>query len=115
VRRVALVALAGVALALARVVGASATTTRTVKVGDDYYGPTKLTVNRGTVIRWTWLSDNTDSHDVKLTSAPTGVRKFKSASAATDYTFRRTLKAAGTYRFVCTLHQDMTMRVVVRR
>jgi plastocyanin len=115
VRRGATVVLAAVALALALVVGASATTTRTVKVGDDYYGPTKLTVNRGTVIRWTWLSDNTDSHDVKLTSAPSGVKKFKSASAATDYTFKRTLKAAGTYRFVCTLHQDMTMRVVVRR
>ena len=114
-RRGATVALAAVALVLALVVGASATTTRTVKVGDDYYGPTKLTVNRGTVVRWTWLSDNADSHDVKLTSAPKGVTKFKSASAATDYTFKRTLKAAGTYKFVCTLHQDMTMRIVVRR
>jgi plastocyanin len=115
VRRPVTLALAAVVLALALAVSASAGATRTVKVGDDYYGPAKTTVNRGTTIRWTWLSDNADSHDVKLSSAPKGVKKFHSASAATDYTFRRTLKVAGTYKFVCTLHQDMTMRVVVRR
>ena len=113
-RRVAIGVALAAALALALVVGASAGTTRTVQVGDDYYGPTKITVTRGTTIRWTWLTDNTDSHDVKLSSAPKGVKKFHSESAATDYTFKRTLKVPGTYKFVCTLHQDMAMRIVVR-
>ena len=87
---------------------------KTIKVGDDYYGPARVTVKRGTTVRWTWLADNADSHDVKLTKAPKGVRKFHSASAATDYTYSRKLTTPGTYRIVCSLHQDMTMTIVVK-
>jgi plastocyanin len=101
----------------AAVVAAAALTgtpTKTVKVGDDYYGPAKLTVKRGTTVRWRWLADNADSHDVKLAKAPKGVKRFRSASAATDYTYSRKLTTPGTYRFVCSLHQDMTMTVTVK-
>jgi plastocyanin len=88
--------------------------TKKVQVGDDYYGPTKLTVKKNTTIKWLWIEDNTNSHDVKLSSGPKGVKKFHSESAASDYTFSEKLKAAGTYKIVCTLHQDMTMKIVVK-
>jgi plastocyanin len=90
------------------------TPTKTIKVGDDYYGPAKVTVKRGTTVKWTWLADNADSHDVKLTRAPKGVKRFHSASAASDYTYSRKLTVPGTYRILCTLHQDMTMTITVR-
>ena len=105
-------ALAAAACAFpAAALGAAA---KRVQVGDDYYGPTKVTVKRGTTVKWVWLADNANSHDVKLVKAPKGVKRFHSASAATDYTFTRTLTKRGTYRFLCTLHQGMRMTIRVR-
>jgi plastocyanin len=112
VRRYAAAALAAAACAFpAAALGAAA---KRIQVGDDYYGPTKVTVKRGTTVKWVWLADNTNSHDVKLAKAPRGVKRFHSAKAATDYTFSRKLTKPGTYKIVCTLHQDMTMTIRVR-
>ena len=113
-RRLAAAALVAAACLVVPAAAASGSSVKRVKVGDDYYGPTHVTVKPGTKIKWVWLSDNGDSHDVKLTKAPHGVKKFHSASAATDYTFSRTLTKRGTYKLVCTLHQDMTMTIKVR-
>ena len=93
---------------------ASGSTVKRVKVGDDYYGPARLTVKPGTKVRWVWLAENGNSHDVKLVRAPHGVKRFHSASAATDYSFSRKLTKRGSYKIVCTLHQDMTMSIRVR-
>jgi plastocyanin len=92
----------------------AASPAKKVKVGDDYYGPTRLTVKHGTTVKWLWLADNGNSHDVKLKSGPKGVKKFHSASAATDYSYSRKLTVRGTYKIVCTLHQDMTMTIKVK-
>ena len=112
-RRLVAAALAAAAC-LAGAAAASGSPVKRVKVGDDYYGPTHLTVKQGTKVRWVWLADNGDSHDVKLVKAPRGVKKFHSASAATDYTFTRKLARKGTYKILCTLHQDMKMTIRVR-
>jgi plastocyanin len=112
VRRHAAAALVAAACAFPAV--ALGATTKRIQVGDDYYGPTKVTVKRGTTVKWVWLADNTNSHDVKLVKAPKGVKRFHSASAATDFTFSRKLTRPGTYRIVCTLHQTMTMTIRVR-
>jgi len=112
-RRILAAALVAAACLIGTTVAFGASTKR-VSVGDDYFGPTHVTVKAGTKIRWVWLADNWDSHDVKLVKAPRGVRRFHSASAATDYTFTRTLTKRGTYRFLCTLHQGMRMTIRVR-
>ena len=112
-RRYAAAALAAAACAFPAVASA-ASASKKIEVGDDYYGPTKVTVSKGTTVKWVWLEDNTNSHDVKLVKAPAGVKRFHSAKAATDYTFSRKLTKPGTYKIVCTLHQDMTMTIVVR-
>jgi plastocyanin len=90
---------------------------KTVKVYDNYYGPAKLTVNYGSTIRWVWTQDTSDIHDVKLVSAPKGVRRFQSEAGGAGYVFKRTLRAAGTYRLLCTFHEadGMKMTVVVRK
>jgi plastocyanin len=89
---------------------------RTVKVGDYFLTPTRFTVNRGSRITWKWLAENIDLHDVALVRAPAGVRKWKSDLAATDFTYRRTLRVPGRYRVICTLHPDtMVQRITVRQ
>jgi plastocyanin len=110
VRRLIAAALVAAAFPAAAL-GAS---TKKVQVGDDYYGPAKVTVKKGTKVKWTWLADNTDSHDVKLGQRPKGVKRFKSASAASDYSFSHKFTKKGTYKIVCTLHHTMRMTVVVK-
>jgi plastocyanin len=117
VRRRRLVAATVVALALA-LAGASAASgprPRTVRVGDDYYSPTKLTVKKGTKIHWVWNADNADSHDVRLKRGPKGVKKFHSELAASDYSYSKKLTVPGTYKIYCSLHNEMRETIVVRR
>ena len=92
-------------------------TTRTVNVYDDYFSPKKLTVAKGSTIRWLWPDDDAEIHDVKLKSAPKGVKKFTSDPGAADFVFKRKVTVPGTYRFICTFHvsDGMAMTVVVRR
>lgn len=89
--------------------------TRTVTIGDNFYAPAKMTVKPGTTVRWRWPEDTGDSHDVKLRSAPKGVRKFHSEEAGSAYSFKRKLKAVGTYKIVCTLHDEMRQTIRVKR
>ena len=91
---------------------------RTVKVLDNFFQPKTLTVARETTIVWRWPTDSaSDVHDVKLTSAPKGVRKFQSEAGSIGYVFKRKLSKPGRYRFLCTFHEedDMRMTVTVRR
>ena len=103
------------ALALAGASAASAPKPRTVKVGDDYYSPVKLTVKKGTKIKWRWLAGNADTHDVRLKSGPKGVKKFHSELAASDYSYSKKLTVPGTYRIYCSLHREMKETIVVKR
>ena len=76
---------------------------KTVKVGDNYYTPKKLTVSKGTTVTWKWpgFDEAGDVHDVKLKAAPKG--------------FKRKLSVSGTYKLVCTLHEEMTQTIKVRK
>jgi plastocyanin len=94
---------------------AKAAKTKTVKVGDDYYSPVKFTVKKGTKVKWSWLMDNTDTHDVRLKSGPHGVKKFKSGLAASDYSFSKKLTVPGTYKIYCSLHKEMKETIIVKR
>jgi plastocyanin len=87
---------------------------KTVKIGDNFFSPKKLTVAAGTTVTWKWNSDNADSHDVKLNKAPKGVKKFHSDIAATDYSYKKKLSKKGTYSLLCTLHEDMTQKITVK-
>jgi plastocyanin len=111
------VLVAGVALLGAAPADAGHTRKKTVQIGDNYFLPQKLTVKPKTTIVWKWpgVDASGQVHDVKLRKGPRGVKKFQSDPAATDYTFRRKLTKLGTYRFVCTYHEDMTMTIKVRK
>jgi plastocyanin len=115
-RRLGVVSVVGaLALAVAGASAASGPKPRTVKVGDDYYSPVKLTVKRGTKIKWTWLAGNADTHDVRLGSRPKGVKKFHSELAASDYSYSKKLTVPGTYKIYCSLHKEMRETIVVKK
>ena len=87
---------------------------KTVTVGDDYYAPLKMTVKPGTIVTWKWLPVNGNTHDVKLKKGPKKVKKFKSAPAAADFTYKRTLKVKGKYSIICTFHENMVQTIQVK-
>ena len=107
--------LAGIALISA--VPAQGAATKTVTLGDNYYMPHALKVKKGTKVTWRWpgFDQGGDVHDVKLKTGPKGVKKFHSEPASSDYSFKRKLTVAGTYKIVCTLHEEMRMTVKVKK
>ena len=109
--------IAGVALLGAAPAQAAKPKGKTVRIYDNYFLKDSITVKRGAVVTWRWpgFDEAGDVHDVKLKSGPKGVKKFHSEAAATDYRFRRKLRKPGRYRIVCTLHEDMKMKIRVRR
>ena len=113
-KAVAVLALAGAAFVAAPAT-AAAPKPRIVKINDNYYLPAKLKVKPRTKIVWRWPSEAGDVHDVKLKSAPKGVKKFHSQPASASYTFKRRLDKPGRYKIICTLHEEMTMTITVRR
>jgi plastocyanin len=97
-------------------VGATKGKTRKVSVNDNYYGPSKLTVHVGDIVDWHWSDDITDVHDVALKTAPKGVKKFASDPLAAGDDFKRKLTKAGTYKIICTFHEEeMKMTVTVKK
>jgi plastocyanin len=85
-----------------------------VAVEDYYYGPAKETIAKGSTLTWVWPVDGGDSHDVVLGKGPKGVKKFQSDIATAAYTYKYTFKVPGAYHIICSLHDEMTMDVVVR-
>ena len=99
------VALAGVAGAVAIPAFAA---TRTVKLGDNFFKPKRVTVKRGTKVIFKWTGSA--PHNVTVTRGP---RKFHSSTKSRGrYTV--TPHKRGTYRIVCTIHAGMTMTLKVR-
>jgi plastocyanin len=90
--------------------------TRKVSVNDNYYGPSKLTVHVGDTVNWVWGDDVTDEHDVDVKSAPKGAKRFHSDLLVAGESFKRKLTTPGTYKIICTFHEEeMKMTVTVKR
>jgi plastocyanin len=87
----------------------AASATKGVRIGDNFFGRTSLTIQRGDRVRWVWVGGN--PHNVTVTSGP---RRFSSSTKRSG-TYRKRLRARGTYRYICTVHpSQMRARVVVR-
>ena len=86
---------------------------RSVKIGDDYFvrkGSTPtVTVHKGTKVTWRWTGN--DTHNLAVTKGPTRFRSsFKDSG-----TYSKTVRKAGTYTIVCTIHSGMKMKLRVTR
>ncbi len=102
-------ALAAAALpAVASRPNAQAAATKKVKVGDLFFKKSKVTIQSGDTVKWTWVG--VAPHDVTVTKGP---RKFHSKIKKSG-TYSKTLRKRGTYRYICSVHpDDMKGRVVV--
>ncbi len=86
-----------------------AATPPTVKLGDNFFSPTKLSVPAGTTVTWTWTGSAT--HNVTVVKGP---QKFHSKDQASG-TYRHKMTKTGTYQVVCTFHPGMTMTLKVTK
>ncbi len=99
--------------------------TKTVNVIDDVYtcrgckasgtARASIRVKPGTILKWVWAAGNQNTHDVNLRSGPKHYRKFHSALAATDFSFKRALTKVGTYKIYCSIHTTMRLVVTVKK
>ena len=94
--------------------GGSKAKPKPVKVADDFYAPSDLSVKAGTKLPFKWDPSNTDSHNVILQKGPHGVKKsdFQSATGSIGIKFAPTFEKKGTYDFICTIHPE-TMKLTV--
>jgi plastocyanin len=88
---------------------------KTVKVRDNFFSPDSLKVPEDTKVTWRWPKNPGDVHDVYLRKGPRGVKKFHSDTAASGYSFARTLKKPGKYSVICTFHEEMKMTIRVKK
>lgn len=95
-------AAASVLAAASLVPGASpaAGATVRVKAKDNFFGPRKITVERGTRVRWVNRGSNPHT-----TTGPGWDKDIPVGGAAS-----RVFKRRGTFRYVCTIHEDIGMR-----
>ena len=87
-------------------------------IGGNFFVPDFVKIRNGDRVKWISGPEASESHDVKLTDAPKGVKKgqFRSPTLGLGDTFARTFKKAGKYHFICTFHPGtMQMDVRVRR
>ncbi len=105
---IALVGSLAIVATFAGMAGARAATT--IQVGDDFFSPTEKTVKSGTKVRFKWIGE--DKHNVVKKRGPGG--DFGSGSTdAPGVNFAKKFKRKGKYRIICTLHDDMKMRLKV--
>ncbi|MFI5554088.1 cupredoxin family copper-binding protein [Streptomyces sp. NPDC051738] len=110
-------AVQGAVLALSALLGmvfvvpggqASAATYR-VAMSGYAFSPATLTIPAGSTV--TWTNQDTAPHDVKTTSAPVAIHSPMLNKGGT-WSFRFT--TPGTYAYYCTVHPNMTARIVVQ-
>ena len=83
----------------------------TVKLDDDFFAPKSATVAKGTKVKFKWVGE--DDHSVAKRSGPGG--SFESElTDAQGVNFEKTFKKAGTYRLICTIHDEMKMTLQVK-
>jgi plastocyanin len=87
-------------------VKARAAPVKTVKLKDDYFSPKKVTIKKGSSIKWLWRGFN--EHDVHVGGKNSGLKITGSYS-------HRFLHR-GKFRVYCLIHEDegMVMHVTVK-
>ena len=104
--------LAAVAAVVALIVpaGGGAASGATVKLGDNFFSPTKKTVSKGTTVRFKWIGEN--DHNVLKQSGPGG--SFQSEVFSTPGVhYTKKFKKAGRYKLICSIHPDK-MKLTVK-
>jgi plastocyanin len=86
---------------------ASTSTGDTVDVKNFSFTPASLTVAKGTTV--TWKFDDSANHNVTASD-----KSFKSADMHTGGSYSFTFNSAGTYNYICSIHQYMKGSITVK-
>ena len=87
--------------------GAGAAATKRVSIRDDFFSPKRITISAGDKVKWTWRES--DDHNVRFRKVPRGVSTKPGSRTQFSGTFTRKFRKRGTYRYVCTIHEDLGM------
>lgn len=82
---------------------AYADTTR-VRVGDDFFRPSLVRIDRGDIVRWSWTRTR-NRHNVRGPGVSTPIARSGSAA--------RRFRRRGDFRYICDVH-PRSMRMTVR-
>jgi plastocyanin len=83
--------------------------TKTVVIKNFQFKPAKITIKRGTRVRW--INRDSTAH----TATANNGRSFDSGRLRPGERYKHTFKSAGTKRYHCEIHPDMRGRVLVKR
>ncbi len=81
--------------------------TRGVSVRDDFFSPKRATIRAGDRVKWTWREQG--DHNVRFRRVPAGAGRKPGERTKSSGTFSRRFTRRGTYRYVCTIHEDLGM------
>jgi plastocyanin len=102
---------AGLGAFAASAAGAGTPTTKSVKVGDDFFSKAKVSVKKGDIVRWTWGKNGTKHKHTVTEEHGNWTSKEKKTG-----TYKHTFGKTGTFRIYCATHPlDMKMKVVVSK
>ena len=91
---------------------AAAGTTPAVKIGDNFFKPGKVTIQKGQKVVWRWKGSN--PHNVALKKPGSGNVSKRSAVKASGK-FRYRFRKTGKWKVLCEIHpSSMRMKVVVK-
>jgi plastocyanin len=79
-----------------------------VSLKDDFFSPRTVRVARGGKVTWVWRGEN--DHNVRFRKVPAGAKRPRGSSTQSSGRFSRTFSKRGTYRYVCTIHEDFGMK-----
>ena len=88
--------------------GARSAATKSVSVRDDFFRAKRVTIHSGDRVKWTWRNTQGD-HNVRFRKVPRGVSTKPGSTTKAGGTFVRKFRKRGTYRYVCTIHEDLGM------
>ena len=74
-----------------------------VSVKDDFFAPKKVTIRKGSIIKWVWHGFN--EHNVHVGGKKSG-DKFTG-------TFTHRFLNKGKFKVLCTIHEDVGMKMTV--
>ena len=87
--------------------GAATSSTKTVAVKDNFFGPKKLTIKKGATVKWVWKGKRRHNVTEANGTFRAGTRKTGS--------FKHTFAKKGKYVIFCTIHApDMQMSITVK-
>ncbi len=88
--------------------GATASGTRTVRLKDSFFSPSRVTVSRGSSVRFVWAGERV--HNLVGPGVPARLED----PVRRRRPFTRVFRRSGRVSFICSIHPGMEMTVRVR-